>query len=477
MSSVFSKDELLIGKIKALATDTEAKTLLDAYEPTKSMQHNVDFLGGSSSILQKHLLSAVKLLQSMDNLYPALATRISAIKSSNRTTKMAAATAIVRFIKDARDITCNKCKEDYCPYSIANASSSEVTCFMCCRPGHEGCYTDSQLDEEAGVVYLCSECLLGKIPLPPIHQEPASESILDTIPENNTLDAQPEETKPEAKPEETKPEGSNPPARKQKDSACISENDAKEKKPRRDSEYNRSKTVCPRLLKQECPHGITGLTGGACEHYHPTWCKRYMRNGPDGSRGCKSGENCRFFHPTLCQNGLVTMMCFNENCKEIHIRGVKRLKDVKAPKKKTKPVDKETNPPKKKATSVPARESKRSSNVTVPPNRTPPISNPPSPKPMDNEDFLKHLAQMKADLTKEVTKDLSALIQSSLQSMMVQQQLRVEPNRQMYPPPPVQFHPPPEFHHPTHRLPAQPFPGYPLQIPPQFLQYQAPRGM
>jgi hypothetical protein len=231
------------------------------------------------------------------------------------------------------------------------------------------------------------------------------------------------ETRPETKPE-TKPEGINPPARKHQHSARISENITKEKKPHKDSEYNRSKMVCQSLLKQECPHGITGLTGGACEHYHPTWCKRYMRNGPDGSRGCKSGDNCRFFHPTLCQNGLVTMMCFNKNCKLIHIRGVKRLQDVKAP-KKTQPTDKNTNPLKKKATSSPARLSKRSSNETLPPNRTPAINNPPSSKPMNNEDFLKHLAQMKADLTKEVTKDLSALIQSSLQSMMVQQQLRV----------------------------------------------------
>ena len=154
MPSDFSKDELLIGKIKALATNTETKILLDAYQPTKSLEHNVDFLGGSSSFLLKHLLSAVKLLQSMDNVYPALATRISAIKSSSRTTKMAAAMAIVRFIKDARDIPCNKCKEDYCPYSAANSSSSEVTCYMCRRPGHQECYTDAQLDEEAGVVYL-----------------------------------------------------------------------------------------------------------------------------------------------------------------------------------------------------------------------------------------------------------------------------------------------------------------------------------
>ncbi len=64
--SKFSSDELLIGKMKVLATDTDIKTVFDAYQHDKSFQQNVDLLGGSSSILQKHLFGTVKVLQSLN---------------------------------------------------------------------------------------------------------------------------------------------------------------------------------------------------------------------------------------------------------------------------------------------------------------------------------------------------------------------------------------------------------------------------
>ncbi|CAL8400565.1 unnamed protein product [Boreogadus saida] len=38
-------DELLIGKLKSLAGDTETKTLFDAYQHDKPFQRNVDLLG------------------------------------------------------------------------------------------------------------------------------------------------------------------------------------------------------------------------------------------------------------------------------------------------------------------------------------------------------------------------------------------------------------------------------------------------
>ena len=184
--------------------------------------------------------------------------------------------------------------------------------------------------------------------------------------------------------------------------------------------YDRSKSVCPLLPKQECPHGITGLSGGPCEHYHPTWCRRFMRNGPKGKRGCDKGDDCRFFHPQLCHNALVTMACYNQDCKLIHIRGVKR---VQKPDEKTDPKTKSSkkdelskkrksdhNPPPKRGTSrVPPKSTKGQSSSNS------------SPGPLREEDFLKHLAKMKADLTTEVSKDLSKMVQASLQSLLPNQ--------------------------------------------------------
>ncbi len=59
MASDFTKDELLIGKLKALATVTVTKALFDAYQLGSTTEQNIGYLGGSSSILQKTLLGAV----------------------------------------------------------------------------------------------------------------------------------------------------------------------------------------------------------------------------------------------------------------------------------------------------------------------------------------------------------------------------------------------------------------------------------
>ena len=173
-----------------------------------------------------------------------------------------------------------------------------------------------------------------------------------------------------------------------------------------------------------------------------------MRNGPVGNRGCKRRDKCRFFHPPLCQNALVTKMCFNSSCKLIHIRGVKRINDVKASSSK------QQNPAIRKQ--VHAGGKRKPDNVPPPAPHTHPkrskkvgefqtpttVETPQSQKYVNTEDFLKHLEQMKADLTKEVTKDLSTLIQSSFQSMLGIHHQQLDLNRQMYLPSPAQYSPP-----------------------------------
>ncbi len=454
MASDFTKDELLIGKLKALTTDTETKALFDAYQLGSTTEQNIGYLGGSSSILQKTLLGAGKLLQSLKDDYPVLAERVSSLKGSNRTTKAQSATVIVQFIQDAREISCLKCNANYSPYSSSN-STSEVECFRCHRPGHQGCYTDSQIDKEAGVVYLCCECLSGERILPPVQLQPDHSKEPDNIPrpKDDTLSS-------------GEPHAENPGNSK---SGATD----KEKKIHKDLEYDRSKVVCPLLLKQECPHGITGLTNGTCEHYHPTWCRKFMRNGPGGKRGCNRGDNCRYFHPSLCQNALVTKMCFNESCKLIHIRGVKRINDEKTSSKKQNPASrKQVHVGSKRKSenvqpSAPHDHPKRSKSVGE--SQTPATAGNPQ-KQVNSEDFLKHLEQMKADLTKEVTKDLSALIQSSLQSMLGVHQQQLDLNRQMYLPSPAQYSAPG-----VQNLP--PLQGYPMQCLQQHNPFQQQTGI
>ena len=428
----FSSDELLIGKIKALTPDTEIKVLLDAYQSNKSLEQNVDLLGNSRTILQKHLANAVKLLQSMDSDYPVLAERISTLKSGNHLTKAVAATAIVQFIQDARAIRCLKCTDDFTPYSSDN-SPSEVRCCRCKRPGHRGCYTDTHVDEEIGVVFLCGECLSS-------WSQPSSQQTEQT-----------------------------PPVTEQNDvisnniTSVINETTAndlntntedKEIKTPINEVYDRSIPVCPLLLKQECPHGITGLTDGKCQHYHPTWCKRFMRNGTGGKdrrRGCNRGDSCRYFHTQLCQNGLVSNLCLNNECKLIHIRGVKRISSDKPP---TKPV-----PTGKKGDVPPAQDNHKRSRKNTSTLKPPQDKN--ASKYFSNKDFLQHLDQLKADWTKE----MSCMIQKSLESMMASHlPPQTSPNPQIFLRPGVQYstvvqQPPQQPYQQAPHLPQ----GYPAQ--------------
>ena len=453
----FSSDELLIGKIKALTSETEIKTLLDAYQHDKSLEQNVDLLGGSRTILQKHLAGAVKLLQSMDSDYPALAERISSLKGGNNLTKVIAATAIVKFIHDARAIRCLKCKEDFTPYSAEN-TKREVTCFRCKRPGHLGCYADTQVDEEIGVVFLCSECLSSRShpSSQQTEQKPPETAQTDVISNSAISEKSKEPAEPASASEET-------PGNDLK---------SKEIKTPKDEDYDRTRPVCPLLLRQECPHGITGLTDGECQHYHPTWCKRYMRNGPEGTnggRGCKRGDSCRYFHTQLCQNGLVAKMCLNKECKLMHIRGVQRISSDKPPSKPAATGKKGSGPP---VQDDPKR-SRKKSESTLKPNHGKNAS-----KSFSNKDFLQHLDQMKSDWTKEVTKEMSAMIQKSFQAMMVSHlPPQASSNPQIYLPPGVQYSA--VVQQPTQRAYHQAphlLQGYPAQQLQQPVLYQPLQG-
>ncbi len=239
----------------------------------------------------------------------------------------------------------------------------------------------------------------------------------------------------------------------------------KENKPPQNQEYDRTKSVCPILLKQECPHGITGATNGKCGNYHPTWCKRHMRNGPNGKRGCNRGDKCRYFHAPLCKNGLVLKMCFNKDCKLTHIRGVRRIDDAKSSSSKPHTTaEKAALATKRKPSSGPPPQPKRSKNTDtdILPTDPKPPANKDEPVPLSQEDFLKHLAQIKADLTKEVTQDLPTLIQASLQSILGNHlPFRAQMSQPMYLPPAGQFNPE------IHQQPAPPLQCYPQSYPQQ----------
>ncbi|CAL8391522.1 unnamed protein product [Arctogadus glacialis] len=296
----FDSDTLLIGKLKTISTETEIKELLDAYDPDATPDRNVELLGKSATIKLPTLKAAAELLCSLHEDYPQPAKEISASKAKN---KELIAADIVRFIRRCRESKCLKCSTDYIPFSSTNTGSA-VTCHFCHTPSHLGCYSDSVLDLEAGVVYLCPCCLGSQIA--PEHVAPPPVLIAATIAAEQAHH-QPVIT------EHPNTEAVRNPTVNGNDR--TGKTDSKKKKPC----YDRSKAACPLLLEGNCSHGISGKN---CTSYHPPWCSRFQYNGRGGERGChKADDKCRFFHPLLCQNAVSTGACLNKPCRKVHIRG------------------------------------------------------------------------------------------------------------------------------------------------------------
>ena len=65
-------------------------------------------------------------------------------------------------------------------------------------------------------------------------------------------------------------------------------------------------------MSGECPHGISGRTGGTCPNRHPKRCPLYLRWGDRNEKGC-SGTTCGKAHPTMCPNSL-NLRCFDKFC-------------------------------------------------------------------------------------------------------------------------------------------------------------------
>ena len=457
----FAKEELFVGKLKAMPTDSDVKNLFDAYTPTKTFEKNVNLLGQSPDIKRTHLYAAATILQSLSKEYPQLVVELS---QSKTTTKPDVASAIVKFIRKTRNVTCMKCDGHYSPYSSIN-NGSLLICHFCDRPSHKGCYTDSVTDCEAGIVFLCTTCH-GR-PTPPVR---ATVSV--TTPP--TLANQPLAQK--AKPSESSPSTS----------AAV-QHELEHSPPNRTKTcFDRSKDVCPLLISGTCPHGISGKN---CQSYHPPWCHRFQKNGPKGKRGCsKPHDKCRFFHPTLCQTAIATGVCLSSTCKEVHIRGTittqNGLQKSKNPKRSQQPQHPRSDgPPRNQpyrrdqprrdqpntSSNSDRRSDRRRTDSTssdapqqhgrvrnrenaAPPNCStePPtettrsVSFSTSESFQEKEDFRKHLSQIKADLRQEI----AVSIQAAIQALQIHQHHAHQFSHLQHPPPQMQHTP--QFNRSTH---------------------------
>ena len=80
---------------------------------------------------------------------------------------------------------------------------------------------------------------------------------------------------------------------------------------------------CELFMRGECPHGMSGKTGGICEQRHRKRCNKFLTWGNKHTNGCRD-EACAFLHPTLCERSM-DLECLEANCpSKLHTRKCKR---------------------------------------------------------------------------------------------------------------------------------------------------------
>ena len=80
---------------------------------------------------------------------------------------------------------------------------------------------------------------------------------------------------------------------------------------------------CPLLLKNECPHGLSGKKDGTCQFRHRQRCPKYMKWGDKHVNGCRV-PSCPKLHPELCVRSLA-LECYDRNCHyKLHTKKCKR---------------------------------------------------------------------------------------------------------------------------------------------------------
>ena len=83
-------------------------------------------------------------------------------------------------------------------------------------------------------------------------------------------------------------------------------------------------------LRGDCPHGMSGKSGGVCRYLHRPRCSTYMKWGDKNNKGCKKSP-CDKLHPLVCPRSL-DLKCLERNCDvKLHTRKCVRSKHGAGP--------------------------------------------------------------------------------------------------------------------------------------------------
>ena len=211
--------------------------------------------------------------------------------------------AIERLLPDS----CGECQEEY---TVTREETPSLQCAGCQQGFHQECLASLTGSETfpkfpGKLLWLCSGCepcysLMTTVG-PDGNAKPNSKRTVETPAEPVTATAEPTAEPTEATEDSAQP---NPP-------------------PNPPHSERTPVVDCPLLLKNNCPHGLSGKKGGVCDFQHRQRCLKYMKWGDKHPKGCKLSQ-CPKLHPDLCVRSLA-LECYDKKCEaRLHTKKCKR---------------------------------------------------------------------------------------------------------------------------------------------------------
>ena len=285
-----------LAKVAAAAPAGPVKNIILTWSPDKDVKSDMD-----KQYKVPELRQALAWLRNCntDNSY---------LKSLKRKTEVldALLVAIERLLPDQ----CGVCKNEY---TVDRESSPAIQCSGCQQGFHQECLEalvgNSVMPEFPGQIYwLCELCapsfsLMTSLGADGKTEKPRSKRVVadPTLPPTTT-------SSPETETEETV----NPQLSGHTEARLVPP-------PQAD---------CPKLLRNECPHGMSGKKNGVCQYLHRARCSRYMKWGDKVDKGCHKVP-CEKLHPLVCPRSL-DLKCLASNCDvKLHTRKCQRPSHTK----------------------------------------------------------------------------------------------------------------------------------------------------
>jgi hypothetical protein len=213
---------------------------------------------------------------------------------------------------------CDKCQAEY---TVSRESSPAIQCSGCKQGFHQECLEElvgkPEMPAFPGQMYwLCSHCSPKFSLMTVVGQDGKSEK-----PRSKRVVKEPVSDPPPAQPTAEESQQTAEEAQQTAEENVTPDNS----NPRESISPAAPLPDCPFLVRNGCPHGMSGKKNGVCKYLHKPRCNTYMKWGDKVDKGCKK-VTCDKLHPLVCPRSL-DLKCLEKSCDvKLHTRKCQRSK-------------------------------------------------------------------------------------------------------------------------------------------------------